>query len=45
MTLPNGEVYSKSVYLGINDSTDNWHEIPDSEVPVVEPEEYPEGEE
>ena len=33
MTLTNGEVYSKQVYLGINDSPENWHEIPDSEVP------------
>lgn len=33
MTLTNGETYSKKVYLGINDSPDNWHEIPDEEVP------------
>lgn len=32
-TLTNGEVYSKKVYLGINDSPANWWEIPDSEVP------------
>ena len=32
MTLTNGEVYSKQVYLGINDSPDNWWEIPDEEV-------------
>ena len=32
-TLTNGEVYSKKVYLGTYDSPDNWHEIPDSEVP------------
>lgn len=32
-TLTNGETYSKKVYLGINDSPENWHEIPDEEVP------------
>lgn len=37
MTLTNGETYGKEVYLGVNDSADNWHEIPDSEVPVEEP--------
>ena len=31
MMLTNGEVYSKEVYLGINDSADNWHEITDAE--------------
>jgi hypothetical protein len=33
-TLTNGETYSKKIYLGIHDSPDNWHEIPDDEVPV-----------
>lgn len=33
MTLTNGETYSKMVYLGIYDSPENWHEIPDEEVP------------
>lgn len=33
MTLTNGETYSKEIYLGVNDSADNWHEIPDAEVP------------
>jgi len=32
--LTNGEVYSTSVYLGINDSPENWREIPESEVPT-----------
>ena len=27
MVLTNGETYSKEVYLGCNDSPDNWHEI------------------
>lgn len=37
LTLTNGETYGKEVYLGCNDSADNWHEIPDSEVPKEEP--------
>lgn len=36
MTLTNGEVYSKKVFLGVNDSPNNWQEIPDSEVPETE---------
>lgn len=32
--LTNGEVYSASVYLGINDGPENWREIPESEVPT-----------
>ena len=32
-TLFNGETYSKKVYLGNLDSPENWHEIPDAEVP------------
>ena len=35
MTFTNGEAYGKVVYLGVNDSADNWHEIPDSEVPPI----------
>ena len=31
MTLTNGETYGKEVYLGCNDSPDNWHEITDAE--------------
>ncbi len=31
MTLTNGESYGKEVYLGINDSADNWYEITDDE--------------
>jgi hypothetical protein len=30
-TLTNGEAYGKEIYLGCNDSTDNWHEITDAE--------------
>jgi len=29
MILTNGETYSKRVYLGVNDTPENWHEIPD----------------
>ena len=31
MTLTNGEAYGKEVYLGKEDSPDNWHEITDEE--------------
>ena len=33
-TLTDGEHYSKCVYIGKNDSPDNWSEIPDEEVPM-----------
>lgn len=36
MTLTNGEAYGKVIYLGCNDTVENWHEIPDSEVPAEE---------
>ena len=29
--LTNGEVYGKEIYLGVNDSVDNWHEITEAE--------------
>ena len=35
MTLTNGTVFSKEVYLGKNDSPENWGEIPDSEAEVL----------
>ena len=31
MVLTNGDTYSKEIYLGINDSVENWHEITDAE--------------
>ena len=34
MSLTNGETYSKTVYLP--DEAENWQEIPDSEVPVID---------
>lgn len=36
MTLTNGETYSKHVYLGTWDVPENWHEIPDEDVPEPE---------
>ena len=35
MVLTNGETYSTEVYLGKNDSPDNWHEIPVEEYKVI----------
>lgn len=29
--LTDGDVYGKEVYLGVNDSAGNWHEITDAE--------------
>ena len=31
MTLTNGEAYGKEIYMGKNDSPENWHEITDAE--------------
>lgn len=31
MTLTNGEAFGKVIYLGKNDSADNWQEITDEE--------------
>lgn len=36
MVLTNGETYSTVVYLGIHDSAENWHEIPENQVPQNE---------
>lgn len=27
MMLTNGEIYGKEIYLGVNDSPYNWHEV------------------
>lgn len=35
MTLTNGESYGKTVYLGANDSVENWHEITDEEAETL----------
>ena len=34
--LTNGSTYSKEVWLGINDSAENWHEVDESEAEVLE---------
>lgn len=31
MTLTNGDVFSKEIYLGKNDKAENWTEITDAE--------------
>ena len=31
MTLTNGTEFGKEIYLGKNDSAENWHEITDAE--------------
>ena len=41
MVLTNGETYSTQVYLGIHDSPDNWHEIPEADIPTANDEEVP----
>ena len=33
--LTNGEAYGKEIYLGCNDSPENWHEITDEEYAEV----------
>lgn len=30
--LTNGDTYGKVVYLGYNDSIENWHEVEETEV-------------
>ena len=46
MTLTNGEVYTKQIYLGSVDRVENWREITDEEAQtlVAEPEETNEQE-
>jgi hypothetical protein len=38
MTLTNGEAYGKEIYLGCNDTADNWREITDSEAEALQAE-------
>ena len=40
MTLTNGEVYGKEVYLGKGDSPENWYEITDEEYEKIKKEKY-----
>ena len=35
MVLTNGEAYGKEIYLGKNDSPENWHEITDAEYEAI----------
>lgn len=35
MMLTNGESYGKTVYLGVGDSAENWHEITDDEYNAI----------
>lgn len=35
MVLTNGDVYGKVIYLGVNDSPDNWREITDEEYAAI----------
>ncbi len=41
MTLTNGEAFGKEIYLGKNDSADNWHEITDAEAERIQAESLP----
>lgn len=41
MTLTNGEAYGKEIFLGCNDSPDNWHEITDAEAEQLQKVEEP----
>ena len=36
MVLTNGEAYGKEIYLGCNDSPDNWSEITDAEYEEIQ---------
>ncbi len=42
MTLTNGTEFGKEIYLGKNDSADNWHEITDEEANKIQAEMLPE---
>lgn len=36
MTLTNGEAFGKEIYLGCNDTADNWREISDEEAECLQ---------
>lgn len=38
MTLTNGEAFGKEIYLGKNDSAENWTEITDAEAEELQKE-------
>lgn len=42
-TLTNGEAFGKVVYLGRNDSEDNWYEITDEEAEALQNAEREQG--
>ena len=42
MVLTNGEAYGTEIYLGVGDSSDNWHEITAEEYAVLSEPEEPE---
>lgn len=44
MTLTNGEAFGKTVYLGVNDKPENWHEITDAEAAELQKTDEPEEE-
>ena len=44
MVLTNGDTYSKEVYLGCNDSPDNWYEITEEEYNEIQEAEIQEAE-
>lgn len=44
MVFTNGKAYGKTVYLGINDSPENWHEITDEEYNKILDSQIPEVE-
>ena len=41
MVLTNGDTFGSIVYLGNNDSIDNWHEITEEEAERLQSEEVP----
>lgn len=45
MKLTNGETFVDIIYLGKNDSIDNWHEITEEEAERLQNEEVPPTEE
>jgi hypothetical protein len=45
MTLTNGEAFGKEIYLGCNDSADNWREIADEEAERLQAQAEERGEE
>ena len=45
MTLTNGDVFGKDVYLGCNDDASNWHEITDEEAERIQAESLPDASE